>query len=121
MSRRFLVRMPRAEARHLAGTSRPWPPVPGGPAVPGPCLAAVPGGQRPVRGPFAPDRHGLAPPGRVEYLGGGLVRLDEAALTSLAELAPDDDFRVTFEEGGPVLTVGTDRYAAREEALGEPP
>ena len=102
MSRYYRVQLPRAEARHLAGAGPAWPP--GSPAA-----------DRPVRGPFAPDARGAALPGRVEYLGAGIVRLDEAAIGSLAELPEGDDFRVIVEDVGPVLTVGPARYVAREE------
>ncbi len=102
MSRHYRVQLPRAEARHLAGAGSAWPP--GSPAA-----------ERPVRGPFAPGRHGAVLPGEVEYLGGGIVRLDEVAIGSLADLPEDDDFRVTFGDVGPVLTVGPARYAALEE------
>ncbi|MGE5135406.1 MAG: hypothetical protein ACM32E_21165 [Gemmatimonadota bacterium] len=102
MSRCYLVHLPRAEARHLAGAGLAWPP--GSPAA-----------DSPVRGPFAPDGRGAALPGRVEYLGSGIVRLDGAAIGSLAELPEGDDFRVVFEDVGPVLTVGPARYAAVAE------
>ncbi len=107
MSRSYLVMMPRAEARHLAGL--PGTAGPGG----GDSGAQVAG--RPVRGPFAPGRGGLVLPGRVEYLGGGIVRLDEEAIGSLAELGLSEDFRVVFEQAGPVLIVGPARYLAQEE------
>jgi hypothetical protein len=81
----------------------------------GPILDRVPAADRPVRGPFAPGGRGVVLPGRVEYLGAGTVRLDDAAISSLAELSAGDDFRVVFEDAGPVLTVGADRYVAREE------
>lgn len=45
-----------------------------------------------------------------------MVRLDEAAISALAELGEDEDFRVTFTDAGPVLAVGAERYLAREEA-----
>ena len=102
MSRYYRVQLPRAEARHLAGAGPAWPP--GSPAA-----------ERPVRGPFAPGGHGAGLPGEVEYLGGGIVRLDEVAIASLADLPEDDDFRVTFEDVGPVLTVGPARYVALAE------
>ncbi len=136
MSRTYLVHLPSAEARHLAGTGRPWPPgrsaarerpratPPGGPGGSRMCQATLDPpavAQRPVRGPFAPGRGGQALPGRVEYLGGGTVRLDETAISSLAGLDPDDDFRVIFLGGMPVLTVGGDRYLAREEEPGRGP
>lgn len=66
----------------------------------------------------APAR--LAPirtaPGRAEYLGGGLVRLDQEAISTLAGLADGEDFKVSYTGAGPVLTVGADRYLAREES-----
>lgn len=79
-----------------------------------PILAAVPVADRPRRGPFT-VRGGRVLPGHVEYLGGGTVRLDEAAISSLAQLGYGEDFRVVFEDIGPVLTVGADRYVAQEE------
>ena len=141
MTGTYLVHMPLAEARHLAGTG------PAGPAtaearvinalrewlhglsrcrtavVPARkvaadlnlILATVPLPQRPVRGPFGPSRTGLPLPGHVEYLGSGIVRLDEAAISALTTLADGDDFKATHTGAGPVLTVGTDRYLAREE------
>lgn len=137
----YLVSMPLAEARFLAGTGPGWP------APPQARLAAtlhewlaglsrrrggvvqvrkvvtdltrilesVPLPQRPVCGPFGSGRAGLRPPGRVEYLGGGIVRLDEDAISFLASLAPDDDFHITRTAAGPVLSVGADSYLAREE------
>lgn len=140
MSHRYLVHLPTAEARHLAGIGRGWPASPEAACVPAlrervrgvqagpgpvhisritaglePILDRAPAAGRPVRGPFAPGGHGFAPPGRVEYLGAGTVRLDDAAIASLAELGAGDDFRVIFEDIGPVLTVGADRYVARQE------
>jgi hypothetical protein len=121
MSRYRVVRMPVAEARHLAGVG--WAGPAGGPGAgqagrssengePG--LAGIPAAGRPVRGPFAPDQYGIVPPGRVEYLGAGTVRLDEAAISSLAGLDAGVDFRVIFADIGPVLLVGADRYPATE-------
>ena len=139
--RTWLVHMPLAEARHLAGAGHGWP------ASPQTRLAAalrewvagisgrrsgvipvrkvvedltlilesVPLPQRPLCGPFGPGRAGPRPPGQVDYLGGGIVRLDEDALSSLASLAPSDDFYVTHTSAGPVLSVGADTYLAREE------
>jgi len=132
--------MPLAEARHLAGTGHGWPALPQDRLVAAlrewlaglsrrrgvvqvrnviaeltRILEAVPLPQRPVCGPFGPAGAGLWPPGRVEYLGGGIVRLDEEAVSFLASLPPDDDFRVTHTDAGPVLSVGAVRYQAREE------
>lgn len=133
-SRTWLVHMPVVEARHLAGTGHTWPATPQmrlaaalrewlaglsrrRAAVIGVrtviadlslILEAVPLPQRPVCGPFGPSRTGPRPPGRVDYLGGGVVRLDEAAISSLASLAPDDDFHITRTNAGPVLSVGAD-------------
>jgi hypothetical protein len=139
--RTYLVHLPLAEARHLAGTGTAWP------ASPQLRLAgalrewlaglsrrrttviavrkvitdlslileAVPLPQRPVCGPFGPARAGPRPPGRVEYLGGGIVRLDQDAISALASLDPADDFHVTHTNAGPLLTVGADTYLAREE------
>lgn len=141
MTRRYLVHLPLAEARHLAGTGHGWPAAPHArlvlairewlagisrrrtAAVPvrkviaelSLILETVPLPQRPVRGPFGPGRAGLPLPGEVEYLGGGVVRLDDAAISALAGLAAGEDFRVTFTDAGPILTVGTDHYPAREE------
>lgn len=141
MSRSYLVRLPKAEARHLAGVGHGWPASPeatcvqairewlrelqaGGPGQLqisqiardlGPILGRVPAAQRPVRGPFGPGGRRPVLPGRVEYLGGGVVRLDDAAIGSLAGLAEGEDFRVVIGDAGPVLTVGPDRYLAREE------
>ena len=129
-SRTWLVHMPLAEARHLAGTGHGWP------ASPQMRLAAalrewvagisrrrtavvpvrkvvadltliletVPLPQWPVCGPFGPGRAGTPLSGEVAYLGGGIVRLDGEALRSLASLAPGDDFRVTHTNAGPVLS-----------------
>ena len=140
-SRTWLVHLPLAEARHLAGTGQGWP------APPQTRLAAtlrewlagisrrrsrvipvrkviadltsilesVPLPRRPVCGPFGPGRAGRRPPGQVEYLGGGIVRLDEDAISALASLDPRDDFHITHTSAGPLLSVGTDHYLAREE------
>lgn len=140
MTRSYLVQMPRAEARHLAGISHGWP------ASPQARLAAalrewltglsrcrsrviavrkvitdlsliletVPLPARPVCGPFGP-RQGHPLPGRVDYLGGGIVRLDEEAISSLASLPPDEDYHVIRTDAGPLLAFGTDHYLAREE------
>jgi hypothetical protein len=124
--RTWLVHLPLAEARHLAGTGHGWP------ATPQMRLAAalrewlagvsrrragvvpvrkviadltliletVPLPQRPVCGPFGPSSAGPRPPGRVDYLGSGIVRLDEDAITWLASLVPGDDFHVTHTDAG---------------------
>jgi hypothetical protein len=137
----YLVHMPRAEARHLAGISSGWP------ATPQLRLAAalrewltglsrrrstvisvrkvvtdlnliletVPLPQRPLYGPFGPGRHGPPLPGRVDYLGAGIVRMDEDAISALAGLPAGDDFRVRRTNAGPVLTIGADEYLARIE------
>jgi hypothetical protein len=139
--RTWLVQMPQAEARHLAGTCHGWP------AAPQLRLAAalrewlaglshrraavvsvskvvadltliletVPLPQRPVRGPFGPGRGGPPLPGRVDYLGGGVVRLDDTAISALAGLSPADDYRVSYTGAGPVLAIGAATYLAREE------
>jgi hypothetical protein len=139
--RTWLVHMPVAEARHLAGTGQGWPAPPQmrlaaalrewlaglsrrRSAVIGVrkvvtdltlILESVPLPQRPLCGPFGPVRAGLRPPGRVEYLGAGIVRLDEDAISSLASLASSDDFHVARTGAGPLLSVGADSYLAREE------
>ena len=141
MTRAYLVHMPAAEARHLAGTCRGWPATPQArltgalrewlhgisrrrtAVIPVRKVVAdltlildtVPLPRRPQCGPFGPGRAGLTLPGAVEYLGDGIVRLDETAISSLAGLAAGDDFRVSHTDAGPVLTVGADRYLAREE------
>lgn len=124
MARTYLIDLPRAEARHLSGVGPAWPATPEARALgtlrewlcgvsrSGAATIAVsklvadltlildiaPAGTRPVRGPLRPDRSG--PPGRVEYLGSGTVRLDEAAIAMLAELRDGEDFRVTFTDAG---------------------
>lgn len=139
MARTYLVDLPKAEARHLAGVGPTWPATPEARALgalrewlcgvsrSGAATIAVskivadltlildiaPADTQPVRGPLRDDRCGA--PGRAEYLGGGTVRLDEAAIAVLAELRDGDDFRVTFTDAGPILTVGADHYAIREE------
>lgn len=138
--RTYLVHLPLAEARHLAGTGHGWPatsqtrlaaalrewlvglsrrraaviPVRKVVADLTLILESVPLPQRPLHGPFGPGRTG-PPPGRVDYLGGGIIRLDEDAVSSLASLAPGDDFHVIRTDAGPVLSVGTDEYLVREE------
>jgi hypothetical protein len=138
----YLVQLPRAEARHLAGVGAyGWPaspeaaclhairewlagikaracetvPVSGVVADLELILSRVPQARVPCRGPFAPQPGIGCPPGRVEYLGGGVVRLDEDAVATLAGLGADEDFRVVAIDGGPVLMVGEDRYLAREQ------
>lgn len=141
MSRSYLVQMPPAEARHLAGSGRAGPPGPEARCVEAirewlhglrsrrraavpvnaivadltPILAIVPAVRRPARGPLATGPDDPAP-GHAEYLGGGTVRLDDAAISTLASLPEGDDFRVT--DAGPVLTVGADHYLARQEVPG---
>jgi len=121
MNRAYVVHMPIAEACHLAGMEQARPvgrpgtslaSKPSGDQKPGP--AGIPVADRPLRGPFAPDQYGIAPPGHVEYLGAGTVRLDEVAISSLAGLGAGTDFRVIFADSGPVLLVGADRYQATE-------
>jgi hypothetical protein len=68
-----------------------------------------------MHGPFASHGGGAPLPGRVEYLGGGTVRLDDAAVSVLAELREGEDFRVIITEAGPVLTVGAECYLVHEE------
>ena len=72
-------------------------------------LARVPESRVPCRGPFAPRPRIGAPPGRVEYVGGGMVRLDEDAIATLAGLGAEEVFRVIASDGGPVLVVGKDQ------------
>lgn len=137
----YLVHMPRAEARYLAGVSVSWPATPEARCVHAvrewlngirgrraeqvpvqkiiqdldPLLRQVPPAERPQHGPLAGRGAGTPMSGCVEYLGGGIVRLDEDAISSLASLAPDDDFHVIRTDAGPVLSVGADRYLAHEE------
>jgi hypothetical protein len=141
MNRTYLVQMPRAEARYLAGVGVGWPESPEARCVHAmrewmngirrrksryvpvqkvlddldPLLGQVPVAERPTQGPFASRGGGAPPPGRVEYLGGGAVRLDDAAISALTELREGEDFRVTITEAGPVFTVGTDCYLAHAE------
>ncbi len=141
MSRTFLVHLPLAEARYLAGTGHGWPATPQMRMTAALrewladisrrrstvvsvrrvvadltlILETVPLPQRPLHGPFGPGRTGPPLPGQVDYLGGGVVRLDQDAITALAGLTAGDDFRVCFTDVGPVLTVGTDEYLARVE------
>lgn len=142
MSCNYLVHMPTAEAHHLAGIGPPWPARPEvrcvhairewlyglqrrrSPTVPvrkivtdlTAILSLVPARCSPARGPFVPPANGGPPlPGSVEYLGAGIVRLDETAINALARLPMGDDFRVTFTDAGPLLTIGADHYLVREE------
>jgi hypothetical protein len=138
----YLVHMPTAEAPHLAGIGPPWPASPEVRCVQAirewlyglqrrrfltvpvrkivtdltAVLSLVPAACRPARGPFVPPANGGPPlPGSVEYLGAGIVRLDETAMTALAGLPAGDDFRVIFTNAGPLLSVGADHYLVREE------
>ena len=138
----YLVQLPRAEARHLAGVGPcAWPASPeaaclhsvrewlaeirtrASSTLPARrvvadlelILSRVHVARVPSRGPFAPCPGLGSPPGRVEYLGGGVVRLDDDAVATLAGLGADEDFRVVASDGGPVLVIGKDRYLAREE------
>ena len=144
----YLVSMPKAEARYLAGQDGGWPASPEARCLAAihewlhglsrrrsatipvarvvadltAILALVPPQTKPSHGPFAPPADGKPPlPGEVEYLGSGIVRLDEEAISSLSRLPPDHDFRVTFTDAGPVLTVGPDNYLAREQGPGLSP
>lgn len=142
MTRTYLVELPKAEARHLAGVGPAWPATPEARALDALrewlhgisrsgivtvavskivndlnlILNIVPVTVRPVRGPLSPDRSG-PPPGRTDYLGGGTVRLDETAVTTLAGLRDGEDFRINISEAGPILTIGNDHYVLREELL----
>ena len=99
----YLVHMPRAEARYLAGVSVSWPATPEARCVHAvrewlngirgrraeqvpvqkiiqdldPLLRQVPPAERPQHGPLAGRGAGTPMSGCVEYLGGGIVRLDE--------------------------------------------
>lgn len=143
MSGFYLVHLPKAEARHLAGIGPPWPASPETRALAAirewvhaissrraatvpvrkvvtdltTILAIIPPAITRARGPFAPPGDGRQPlPGQVRYLGGGTVRLDHDALHALAGLAPGEDFHVCFSDAGPVMSVGADTYLARAEA-----
>lgn len=144
---RYLVHMPLAEGRHLAGACRGWPAAPHArlalaigewlaglsrrrtTVVPvrkviadlSLILETIPLPRRPVCGPFGPSQAGLHPPGQAEYLGSGIVRLDQDAISALATLADGEDFKATLTSAGPVLTVGNDTYLAREEEPGPRP
>ena len=141
-ARTYLVVMPLAEARHLAGTGHGWPASPEhrltatlrewlaglsrrrANVVPvrkvvselSLILETSPLPRRPLCGPFGPGRNGPPLVGWVEYLGHGIVRLDETAISALATLAEGEDFRAVHTGAGPVLTVGADEYLAKEEA-----
>ncbi len=143
MSRSYLVQMPRAEARHLAGSGRAGPPGPEARCIEAVrewlhglrgrrpatvpvsavmadltrILAILPASRQPARGPLVTGPDGSTP-GHAEYLGSGTVRLDDTAIRALARLPEGDDFRVTFTDAGPVLSVGADRYLARQEEPG---
>jgi hypothetical protein len=148
MSVTYLVHLPRAEASHLAGlgprglagpkdralaTVREWVtglahrrtatvPVAKVVADLTVILDTVPSASGPVCGPFSPPGNGRPPlPGRVDYLGGGTVRLDEDAISALAGLPYGEDFRVRFTDAGPVLSIGADAYLACEEEPGVKP
>lgn len=141
MSRTYRVQMPRAEGRYLAGIGADSPATPEArcvhavrewlngvkgrrsPQIPvqkivddlEAILDLVPMAERPACGPFA-ARGRIPPlPGRVEYLGSGLVRLDDAAISALAGLRDGEDFRVIATDLGPFLVVGSDCYPAYEE------
>lgn len=144
MNRTYLVHMPRAEARYLAGLGVGWPTSPEARCVHAmrewlngirgrksryvpvqkvlddldSILGQVPVAERPTHGPFASRGGGAHLRGRVEYLGGGAMRLDDAAISALTELREGEDFRVTITDAGPVLLVGPDRYLAYMEATG---
>lgn len=141
MTGTYLVHLPKAEACHLAGIGPAWPATPEARALDAlrewlhgvsRCgtasiavskimadltliLDTVPAAPRPVRGPLGPSQYGPPPPGHVEYLGSGTVRLDEAAISTLSELREDEDFRITFTDAGPMLAVGAERYVIYEE------
>ena len=143
MSQNYVVYMPKAEARYLAGVGMRWPPTPAarcGDALRewlnglrdrqsehvavhaviddlDPLLDRVPVIKRPASGPFASRGGGPPLPGQVEYLGEGAVRLDDAAVSALAGLREDQDFRITITDMGPILWVGADQYLVREEEL----
>lgn len=148
MAATYLVVMPLAEARHLAGIGPAWPATPEARVITtlrewlaglsrrrsavvsvrkvvtdlSLILETTPLPRRPLRGPFGPGRNGPPLAGWVEYLASGIVRLDEAAISALAGLPEGEDFRVIHTDAGPVLTVSTDKYLAREESPGpEPP
>lgn len=137
----FVVEMPDAEAKHLAGIGNPWPSTPEARCVHAirnwltglekrrahsvavrqvsrdlrSILDEVPQQERPMRGPFTVLGHRAPLPGHVAYLGAGTVRLDDRALSALAGLRPDEDFYVIHTDAGPVLRVSDSSYLAREE------
>lgn len=142
MVRSYVVQMPPPEARHLAGTGphslatpearcllaiREWlhgisrrraATVPGHKIVTDltAILNIAPPPSRPVRGPFAPTGNSKPTlPGQVEYLGNGIVRLDDTAISILTQLREGADFKVTLTDAGPILAVGADTYPAHEE------
>lgn len=141
-TRRYRVDLPKAEGMRLAGVGMGWPATPEGRCLHAisawltglerrasrailvakvcrdlwPLLEAVPLQQPPLRGSLAPPGHGNSPlPGHIEYLGAGTIRLDDAALSALAELPEGEDFRIAFTGAGPVMTIGTECYPARED------
>jgi serine/threonine-protein kinase RsbW len=147
MTRIYLVQLSRAEARHLAGVGVCWPATPETRCIHAvrewlnallrsravsvsvrkiagdleSILGSVPVVDRPQCGPFSMRGSGRVLPGHAQYLGGRIVRLDGAAISSLAGLGYGEDFRVVFEDVGPVLTVGNDRYVVREEEPDDKP
>lgn len=135
------MQLPRPDARDLAGAGQVWPGTPearcvqairewlaglaGRRAAAVPVskvvadltllLGMVPGDRAEAHVPVG--RWGGAPlPGRVDYLGCGIVRLDEMAISALAALADGEDFRVTSTTVGPMLAVGAGRYLMHEES-----
>lgn len=141
MSRTFLVVMPDAEAKHLAGVGNPGLPTPETRCVHAirnwltglenrrahsvtvmqvsrdlrAILDLAPQAARPVRGPYTALGRGAPLAGRVQYVGAGIVRMDERALSALAGLRLDEDFHVHFTDAGPFLTVSGSSYPVREE------
>jgi hypothetical protein len=147
MPRTYRVELPKDEALRLAGIGKGWPPTPETRCVHAirewlatlelrhircvtvakisrdlwPLLDTVPLTERPLHGPFAPPTSGDPPlPGHIQYLGAGTVRLDDTALSALAELGEGEAFRVTFTGSGAALTIGTDHYPAHEEPGQQP-
>ncbi len=137
MTRSYRLDLPKADGMRLAGIGMGWPATAEGRCVHAistwltglerrasravlitkisrdlwPLLEAVPL----QHDPFAPAHGGSPLPGHVTYLGAGTVRLDDAALSALAELPDGEDFRIVITAGGPVMTIGTRCYPAREE------